>query len=229
MTGIRVVVADDQSLVRGGFRMIVDAQDDLEVVGEAGDGREAVAIVADLAPDVVLMDIRMPGMNGLEATRAILARPSCTTRVLMLTTFDLDELVYESIRAGASGFLVKDVPPDELAQAVRIVAAGNALLSPTVLRRMLDEFVRRPPPVSGRPPGLEALTEREVDVLRLVARGRSNAEIAGELFLGENTVKTHLTHILGKLALRDRVQAVVRAYETGLVAPGSGTGADPGG
>jgi len=219
---IRVVVADDQSLVRGGFRMIIDAQPDLEVVGEAADGHEAVAAALELAPDVVLMDIRMPGMNGLDATRSIVARPACAARVLVLTTFDLDELVYESMRAGASGFLVKDVPPEDLAQAVRTVAAGNALLSPTVLRRMLDQFVRRPPPVDGRPPGLESLTEREVEVLRLVARGRANAEIAGELYLGENTVKTHVTHILTKLGLRDRVQAVVRAYETGLVAPGSG-------
>ena len=221
---IRVVVADDQSLVRGGFRMIIDAQPDLEVVGEAANGQEAVAATAELAPDVVLMDIRMPGMNGLDATRAIVARTGCTARVLVLTTFDLDELVYESVRAGASGFLVKDVPPGELAQAVRTVAAGNALLSPTALRRMLDEFVRRPAPVVGRPAGLETLTDREVDVLRLVARGRSNAEIAGELFLGENTVKTHVTHLLAKLALRDRVQAVVRAYETGLVSPGHGPG-----
>jgi DNA-binding NarL/FixJ family response regulator len=221
---IRVVVADDQSLVRGGFRMIIDAQPDLEVVGEASDGRQAVALTAEHQPDVVLMDIRMPRMNGLEATRAIVARPDCRARVLMLTTFDLDELVYESVRAGASGFLVKDVPPRELAQAVRTVASGNALLSPTALRRLLDEFARRPRPVAGRPPGLEALTDREVDVLRLVARGRTNAEIARELHVGENTVKTHVTHLLTKLSLRDRVQAVVRAYETGLVAPGRDDG-----
>lgn len=217
---IRVVVADDQSLVRGGFRMIIDAQPDLEVVGEASDGREAVALTAEREPDVVLMDIRMPGMNGLDATRAILAQPGCAARVLMLTTFDLDELVYESMRSGASGFLVKDVPPQELTQAVRTVASGNALLSPTVLKRMIDEFVRRPPPVTGRPPSLAALTDREIEVLELVATGRSNAEIASELHLGENTVKTHLTHILTKLGLRDRVHAVVRAYETGLIAPG---------
>jgi DNA-binding NarL/FixJ family response regulator len=221
---IRVLVADDQSLVRGGFRMIVDSQPDLEVVGEASDGREALALTAEHEPDVVLMDIRMPGMNGLEATRAIVARPDCHARVLMLTTFDLDELVYESVRAGASGFLVKDVPPQELAQAVRTVASGNALLSPTALRRLLDEFVRRPAPVAGRPRGLETLTDREVDVLRLVARGRTNAEIASELLVGENTVKTHVTHLLTKLCLRDRVQAVVRAYETGLVAPGRDDG-----
>ena len=217
---IRVVLADDQSLVRGGFRMIIDAQPDMQVVGEAADGAEAVTLATTLEPDVVLMDVRMPRMNGIDATTAIVAQPNSRARVLILTTFDLDELVYQSMRAGASGFLVKDIPPGELATAVRTIASGNALLSPTALRRMLDEFVRRPPPGNGRPTALATLTDREVEVLRALAHGLSNAEIAAELILGENTVKTHVTHLLGKLGLRDRVQAAVLAYECGLVTPG---------
>jgi len=216
-----VLIADDQALVRGGFQMIIDAEPDLDVVGEAVDGEEAVARTVELQPDVVLMDIRMPRTDGIEATRRIVTRPGCRSRVLVLTTFDLDEYVYEAMRAGASGFLVKDVRPDELVHAVRTVAAGNALLAPTALRRVLDQYVTRRPPASGTPTELAALTDRELDVLRLVARGRSNAEIAAELFLGENTVKTHLTHVLQKLGLRDRVQAVVLSYECGLVAPGA--------
>jgi DNA-binding NarL/FixJ family response regulator len=217
---IRVVIADDQSLVRGGFRMIIDAQPDMQVVGEAADGAEAVSLAKTLEPEVVLMDVRMPRMNGIDATTAIVSDPNSRVRVLVLTTFDLDELVYQSMQAGASGFLVKDVPPGELATAVRTIASGNALLSPTALRRMLDEFIRRPLPTNGRPAALAALTDREVDVLRALAHGLSNGEIATELILGENTVKTHVTHLLAKLGLRDRVQAAVLAYECGLVTPG---------
>jgi DNA-binding NarL/FixJ family response regulator len=219
-SAVRVLLADDQALVRSGFRMIVDAEPDLEVVGEAVDGDDVVALSTQLSPDVVLMDLRMPGTDGIEATRRVLARPGNRTRVLVLTTFDLDDYVYEAMRAGASGFLVKDVRPEELVHAIRTVAEGNALLAPSVLRRMLDRFVTRRPPGSGTPPVLATLTERELEVLTWVARGRSNAEIATELFLGENTVKTHVTHVLQKLGLRDRVQAVVLAYECGLVEPG---------
>ncbi len=216
---IRVVVADDQALVRSGFRMILDSQRDIEVVAEAGDGREALACARDLEPDVVLMDIRMPELDGLEATRRLL-RGDGATRVLILTTFDADEYVYEAMKSGASGFLLKDVRPEQLAEAVRVVAAGESLLAPTITRRLIEQFVRRPPPGSARPPALEELTDRELDVLMLVARGLSNAEIAQELVLTEATVKTHVTHILTKLGLRDRVQAVVLAYESGLVQPG---------
>jgi DNA-binding NarL/FixJ family response regulator len=216
---IRVLVADDQALVRGGFRMILDAQPDIEVVGEASDGREALELSRATSPDVVLMDVRMPVMDGIEAT-ANLTRDG-GPRVLMLTTFDLDEHVYDAIRAGASGFLLKDVPPAELAHAVRVVAAGETLLAPAITRRLVEEFVRRPPP-GRRPERLDRLTEREREVLTLVARGLSNAEIANQLVLGETTVKTHVTRILGKLDLRDRVQAVVLAYESGLVTPGTG-------
>jgi DNA-binding NarL/FixJ family response regulator len=215
---IRVLVVDDQALVRGGFRMILDAQPDIEVVGEASDGREAVELSRATSPDVVLMDVRMPVMDGIEAT-AKLTR-SGGPRVLMLTTFDLDEHVYDAIRAGASGFLLKDVPPAELAHAVRVVAAGETLLAPAITRRLVEEFVRRPAP-GRRPERLDRLTERELEVLTLVARGLSNAEIANQLVLGETTVKTHVTRILGKLDLRDRVQAVVLAYESGLVTPGT--------
>jgi DNA-binding NarL/FixJ family response regulator len=216
---IRVVVADDQALVRSGFRMILDSQRDIEVVAEAGDGREALERTRELEPDVVLMDIRMPELDGLEATRRLL-RGDGATRVLILTTFDADEYVYEAMKSGASGFLLKDVRPEQLAEAVRVVAAGESLLAPTITRRLIEQFVRRPPPGSARPPQLEELTDRELDVLMLVARGLSNAEIAQELVLTEATVKTHVTHILTKLGLRDRVQAVVLAYESGLVQPG---------
>jgi DNA-binding NarL/FixJ family response regulator len=217
---IRVLIADDQALVRGGFRLILDGQPDIDVVGESEDGTEAVERALELSPDVVLMDIRMPGIDGLEATRRLVRSAPSSLRVLILTTFDLDEYVYEAMLAGASGFLVKDVPPVELVHGVRTVAAGDALLAPSVVRRLLSEFVRRPPPGEGRPRQLTALTERELQVLTLVARGRSNSEIAGDLVVSETTVKTHVTHVLQKLDLRDRVQAVVLAYETGLVQAG---------
>jgi DNA-binding NarL/FixJ family response regulator len=216
---IRVLVVDDQALVRGGFRMILDAQSDIEVVGEAADGTEAIDKAGELAPDVILMDIRMPRLDGLEATRRLVAGGRAPS-VLMLTTFDGDEYVYESLRAGASGFMLKDVEPEQLADAVRVIARGEALLAPAITRRLIELFVRRPLATVERPPELEELTDRELDVLRLVARGLSNAEIASSLFLSEATVKTHLTHILAKLRLRDRVQAVVLAYESGLVQPG---------
>jgi DNA-binding NarL/FixJ family response regulator len=216
---IRVVVADDQALVRGGFRLILDAQPDIEVVGEAADGVEALERARALQPDVVLMDIRMPALDGLEATRRLLADTE-PPRVLMLTTFDLDEYVYDALRAGASGFLLKDVRPEQLADAVRVVAAGDTLLAPTITRRLVEQHLRRPRPGSGIATALKSLTDRELDVLRLVARGQSNQQIADTLFLGESTVKTHLTHLFAKLDLRDRAQAVVLAYETGLVQPG---------
>jgi DNA-binding NarL/FixJ family response regulator len=216
---IRVVVADDQALVRGGFRLILQTQPDIEVVGEAADGREAVARAREQRPDVVLMDIRMPGMDGLEATRRLMTTQN-PPRVLMLTTFDLDEYVYDALRAGASGFLLKDVRPEQLAEAVRAVAAGDTLLAPAITRRLVEQYLRRPPPGARTPLGLGELTDRELDVLRLVARGKSNQQIADTLFLGESTVKTHLTHLFAKLGLRDRAQAVVLAYESGLIQPG---------
>lgn len=213
----RVLVVDDQALVRGGFAMILEAEPDITVVGEAVDGVDAVRAVAEHTPDVVLMDVRMPRMDGIEATRRITA--AARARVLVLTTFDLDEYVYDAVLAGASGFLLKDVRPRDLAHAVRTVAAGDNLVAPTVTRRLLAEFVRRPP-AGRRPDRLSALTERELEVLGLMARGWSNAEAAAHLVLSETTVKTHVTRILGKLGVRDRVQAVVVAYETGLVVPG---------
>ena len=216
---IRVLIADDQELVRAGFRAILEVEDDLDVVGEAADGNVAVAEARALRPDVVLMDVRMPGMDGIEATRRLL-RERDAPHVLMLTTFDLDEYVYEAMKAGASGFLLKDAPRHQLVGAVRIVAAGDALMAPALVRRLVEDFVRRPPPGSGPPPELRELTEREREVLVLIARGLSNAEIAAKLVLSEATVRTHVTHILAKLDLRDRVQAVVLAYETGLVRPG---------
>ena len=212
---IRVVIADDQALVRGGFRLILEAQKDIEVVGEAANGREALALARELAPDVVLMDIRMPELDGLETTRRLLA-DDVAPRVLMLTTFDEDEYVYDAMKSGASGFLLKDIAPERLAEAVRIVAGGDALLAPTITRRLIEEFVRRPPPGSGPPAELSQLTERELEVLKLITRGLSNAEIAAGLYLSEATVKTHITHLLTKLNLRDRVQAVVLAYQAGL-------------
>ena len=214
---IRVLLADDQALVRGGFRVILDSQADIEVVGEAADGKEAIRLTAELRPDVVLMDIRMPNMDGLEATRRI-ATASEAPRIVMLTTFDADEHVYEAMRAGASGFLLKDLRPEDLAHAVRIVAAGDTLLANAVTRRLVERFVRRPPP--GARSDVEELTAREREVLELIARGGSNAEIAAALFVSEGTVKTHVTHVLQKLGLRDRVQAVIFAYESGLVEPG---------
>jgi DNA-binding NarL/FixJ family response regulator len=215
----RVLVVDDQALVRGGFSMILESEPDITVVGEAADGVEAVRVVAEQSPDVVLMDVRMPRMDGIEATRRITA--AGRARVLVLTTFDLDEYVYDAVRAGASGFLLKDVRPRDLAHAVRTVAAGDSLVAPAVTRRLLAEFVRRPP-AGRRAERLAALTEREVEVLALMARGWSNAELAADLVLSETTVKTHVTRILTKLGVRDRVQAVVVAYETGLVVPGGG-------
>jgi DNA-binding NarL/FixJ family response regulator len=217
---IRVLLVDDQTLVRDGFRMILDAQDDIEVVGEARDGVEAVVEARELRPDVVLMDIRMPGRDGLQATRDVV-RELSDTRVLILTTFDLNEYVYEAMRAGASGFLLKDVPRAQLIDGVRTVAAGDALLAPAITRRLIEQFVKRPPAsIRPLPPSLDALTARELEVLKLVAAGLSNSEIAARLVVSEATVKTHVAHALAKLDLRDRVQAVVFAYESGLVEPG---------
>jgi DNA-binding NarL/FixJ family response regulator len=217
---IRVLIADDQALVRAGFRMLLSAEPELEVVGEATNGRQALDAAGRLRPDVILMDIRMPELDGLEATRRLLAGVAeGAPRVLILTTFDLDEYVYEALRAGASGFLLKDAPPEQLLEAIRIVAAGDGLLAPSVTRRVIAEFARRPAAV--RPPELDELTARELEVLQLIARGLSNAEIAKELFLSETTVKTHVARVLQKLGLRDRVQAVVLAYESGLVEPGA--------
>lgn len=216
---IRIAVVDDQALVRTGFSMILDSEADFEVVGEASNGRDGVELCRRLRPDVALMDIRMPQMDGIEATRLIAAEPTLRTKVLVLTTFDLDEYVYDAIRAGASGFLLKDTPPEDLIAAVRVLAAGQALLAPSVTRRVIEQFVTG----SGRYaeiPGIDELTERELDVLRLMARGCSNAEIADALYLGETTIKTHVSRVLTKLGVRDRVQAVVAAYESGLVRPG---------
>jgi DNA-binding NarL/FixJ family response regulator len=216
---IRILIVDDQQLVRTGFRAILSAEPDFEVVGEAGDGHEAIEAADKLSPDVVLMDIRMPKLDGLAAARRLAAPPS-KLRVLILTTFDLDEYVYDALRAGASGFLLKDAPADQLVTAIRIVAAGEALLAPSVTRRLIAEFVRRPSPAVTLAQ-VEALTARELEVLKLVAVGLSNSEIAKELFLSEATVKTHVGHMLTKLGVRDRVQAVVLAYESGLVQPGA--------
>jgi DNA-binding NarL/FixJ family response regulator len=215
---IRVLIADDQALVRGGFRLILEAQKDIEVVGEAEDGEDALAQARDLRPDVVLMDIRMPRMDGLEATRRLLSGNG-DSRVLVLTTLDADEYVYEAMKAGASGFLLKDVRPEQFADAVRVIASGDALLAPVITRRLIEDFVRRPPPGSGPPTELSELSERELEVLKLIAQGLSNTEIAAALFVSEATIKTHVTHILTKLRLRDRVQAVVLSYECGLVQP----------
>jgi DNA-binding NarL/FixJ family response regulator len=205
--------------VRGGFRLILESQPGIEVVAEAADGSEALAKARELRPDVVLMDVRMPGMDGLEATRRLLSGRE-PPRVLMLTTFDLDEYVYDALRAGASGFLLKDVRPEQLAEAVRVVADGETLLAPAITQRLVQQYVRRSRPGTTRPPGLDTLTDREVSVLRLIARGHSNAEIAAGLFLSQTTVKTHVAHVFSKLGLRDRAQAVVVAYESGLVEPG---------
>jgi DNA-binding NarL/FixJ family response regulator len=216
---IRVLVVDDQELVRAGFAMIIDSRDDLAVVGEAGDGVAAVVLAGELRPDVILMDVRMPRMDGIEATRRLTAAGH-PARIIMLTTFDLDEPVFAALRAGASGFLLKDIRPADLADAIRVVAAGEALLAPTVTRRLLDRFAGELPG-GAAPPSLAALSDREVEVLTLVARALSNDEIAGRLTLSRATVKTHLSAILTKLGLRDRVQAAVLAYEVGLVRPGT--------
>jgi DNA-binding NarL/FixJ family response regulator len=215
---IRVLIADDQALVRSGFRLIIDARDDLEVVGEAEDGAEAVRLAAELDPDVILLDIRMPNVDGIEATRAIVASGS-RARVLVLTTFDLDEYVYGAIRAGASGFLLKDVRPPDLIDAIRLVARGNALLGPTVTQRLLARFAEPDTGEGGAAAALASLTDRERVILRLLAEGLSNAEIAAELVISETTVKTHVSNLLRKLRVRDRVQAVIVAYQSGLVAP----------
>jgi DNA-binding NarL/FixJ family response regulator len=217
---IRVVLADDQALVRAGFRMILEAQADLEVVGEAVDGRAVLSVVRRTDPDVVLMDIRMPHLDGTQATRRLVSAGS-RARILMLTTFDLDDYLYEAMRAGASGFLLKTAPPHQLVAAIRDAAAGDVLVAPAITRRLIEEFVQRPRLAIHARPGLKDLTPRELEVLRLIAGGRSNAELAAELHLSEATVKTHVARILTKLQLRDRVQAVVVAYESGLVRPGS--------
>jgi DNA-binding NarL/FixJ family response regulator/class 3 adenylate cyclase len=215
---LSILIVDDQALVRAGFRMILDAEDDVEVVGEASNGMEAIDEVRRLRPDIVLMDVRMPELDGIEATRRLLAGEDARTKIVMLTTFDMDEYVYEALRAGASGFLLKDVPPEQLVEGIRAVGSGEALLAPSITRRVIEEFVRRPPEtVRTPPPELEELTERELEVLKLIARGLSNAEIAKELFVSETTVKTHVSRILMKLQLRDRVQAVVFAYESDLM------------
>ena len=223
---IRVLLVDDQALVRAGFRMILDAEDDLDVVGEATDGREAIDKVRELRPDVVLMDIRMPELDGLEASRRIIdGQGDDAPRILMLTTFDLDEYVYEALRAGASGFLLKDTPTEQLVAAIHVVAEGEALLAPSITRRVISEFVKGTGPrPAAQFPRLAELTARELEVLKAIARGLSNAEIARELYVSETTVKTHVARILMKLRLRDRVQVVVLAYEAGVVQPGEQPG-----
>jgi DNA-binding NarL/FixJ family response regulator len=218
----RVLLADDQALVRRGFRLILELEDDIEVVGEAADGVDALRLTRELEPDVVVLDIRMPKLDGIEVTRR-LKQGGSRARILILTTFDLNEYVYEAMRAGASGFLLKDVPGEQFVTAVHTVAAGDALLAPELTRRLIEHFVRRPPPGLATPEGIDELTERELEVLKLLARGLSNGEIATALFLGEATIKTYVGRILQKLGLRDRVQAVVFAYECGLAQPGSST------
>ncbi len=215
---ITVVLVDDQALVRGGFRMILEAEADIVVVGEAGDGDEAVTVVRQLRPDLVFMDVQMPRVDGIEATRRIV-HEGISTRVVILTTFERDDYVFDALRTGASGFLLKNAPPEELVHAVRVVAAGDALLAPSVTRKVIEGYARRPL-AAGREAELERLTDREREILGLLATGRSNAELASHLYLGEGTIKTHISNILSKLALRDRVQAVVFAYESGLVHPG---------
>jgi DNA-binding NarL/FixJ family response regulator len=217
---VGILIVDDQALVRAGFRMILEAEPDLRVLAEAKDGAEAVEATRRVRPDIVLMDIRMPNLDGLEATRRIMAAPGQPPRVLMLTTFDLDEYVFDALHAGASGFLLKDVPPEQLVAGIRVVAEGDSLLSPTVTRRLIESFVREHPRTSKPPAQLEELTARELEIFELVARGLSNAEIADELVVSGTTVKTHVARVLSKLGLRDRVQVVVLAYETGVVSPG---------
>jgi DNA-binding NarL/FixJ family response regulator len=220
---ITVLICDDQALVRGGLRMILESQADVEVVGEAVDGADAVARARDLRPAVVLMDIRMPGVDGIEATRRLVADPGVSARVLILTTFNEDEYVYDALRAGAAGFLLKSCPPEELLHAVRRTAAGETPLAAEVTRRLVDEYLARAAP-TAHPPALDRLTERELEVLTLIGRARSNREIADELYVSEATVKTHVNRLFSKLAIRDRTQAVVLAYETGLVRPGERDG-----
>ena len=217
---IRVAVIDDQALMRDAFTMMLEAQPDVVVVGDASDGREGVELCRRRNPDVALMDIRMPNMDGIEAARLIAEDPSLTTKVLMLTTFDLDEYVYSAVRAGASGFLLKDTPAKELVEAIRVIAEGNALLAPSVTKRLIEEFARQPTPGGNKPTLPAELTDRELEALRFLARGLSNREIAAEMFIGEATAKTHVSRLLTKLGVRDRVQAVVLAYESGLVEVG---------
>jgi DNA-binding NarL/FixJ family response regulator len=225
---VRVLIVDDQALMRTGFRMILEAEDGVEVVGEAADGHAAIDRAVELGPDVVLMDIRMPHLDGVEATRRLTERTGHDgPRVLILTTFDADEYVYAALRAGASGFLLKDAPPEELIRGIEVLAAGDALLAPSVTRRLLAEFSARPASTDADVGAVDALTAREVEVLRLIARGYSNVEIADALVVGETTVKTHVGNILMKCGLRDRVQAVVLAYESGLVVPGDGASTPP--
>jgi len=219
--GISVLIVDDQAMVRAGFRMLLEAEPDIQVVGEAEDGAVAVSAVRSLKPDVVLMDIQMPVMDGLEATRHIVAEQSkVPTRVLILTTFERDDYIFESLRSGASGFILKNAPPEDLVNAIRVVAEGNALLAPSITRRIIAEFAEKPVPKTYEGE-TKRLTEREIEVLRLVSRGKTNEEIASELIIGESTVKTHVSNVLTKLDLRDRVQAVIFAYESGLVQPGT--------
>ena len=210
---IKVAIADDQALVRAGFRMIVESQPDMSIVGEAADGQQAIDLVDRERPDVILMDIRMPLLDGIAATRRVAAQ----TRVVILTTYELDEYVFDALAAGASAFLLKAAPPEDLVRAIRVVASGDALLAPSVTRRLIEEFAKRPEPAARSPQRLKELTEREVDVLKQVARGHTNAEIAANLHVAETTVKTHVAHLLDKLELRDRVQAVIVAYEAGLM------------
>lgn len=217
---ITVVIADDQELVREGLRMMLDAEADLTVLGEAADGDQALAAARNHDPDVLLMDVRMPELDGIEATRRLVAAGG-RARVLVLTTFDLDEYVYQAMKAGASGFLLKDANREQLVSAVRTVAAGESLLAPAITRRLIEDFCKRPPPTAGLPEAVAHLSERELEVLRLLARGLSNAEIATNLYLSDTTVKSHVAHILAKLNLRDRVQTVVFAYETGVIRPGN--------
>ena len=221
---IRVLIADDHELLRDGLRGMLDAQDDMEVVGEAEDGASAVDEAIKLHPDVVIMDIRMPRLDGIQATKRLALQGEKAPKVLVLTTFDLDEYVYQALRAGAAGFLLKDTPPRQLAEAVRTIAAGESLLAPAVTKRLIERYVSRPPGDTARRERFAELTERELEVLQLITRGLSNAEIGARLFLSEATVKTHVTRILSKLGVRDRVQAVVLAYESGLVQPGGQAG-----
>ena len=223
---IRVLIADDQALVRNGFRLILETRDDLEVVGEAEDGRQAIALAGELEPTVILMDVRMPEIDGIEATRQIVASGSAA-RILVLTTFDVDEYVYAAIKAGASGFLLKDVRPADLIDAIRLIAGGNALLGPTVTCRLLERFADNQPTGQPDPTIISGLTEREREILELLARGLSNAEIAQQLFLGETTIKSHISNLFRKLGVRDRVQAVIAAYDAGLVQPNGKAQTDP--
>jgi len=217
---IKVLLVDDQSMVRAGIHMILEVENDIRVVGEAEDGAKAIVLVHKLKPDVVLMDIQMPLMNGLDATRQIIQTPGNISRVLILTTFERDDYVFEALRAGASGFILKNAPPEDLIEAVRVVADGNALLASSVTRRIINEFAQRTPRHASKDK-LSSLTEREIEVMRLIAKGKTNSEIAADLFVGETTVKTHISNLFTKLDLRDRVQAVVYAYESGLIQPGT--------